>query len=138
MRTRCAPQQSRKKRSPRPWAPFNQPLAWLQPRRRSEEPLRTDGGRHALEEGEVAYLVRAKLDPVRQVLAHPGCGHRRRLFGLRVGLPQADRHAGALAGVGESIADEPWLGLEGPEHATLGGIDDLGEGAIGDLVVGEA
>ena len=34
-----------------------------------------DGDRHALEEGEVAHLVGAKLDPVRQVLAHPAGGH---------------------------------------------------------------
>ncbi len=51
---------------------------------------RLDAGGHALEEGEVAYLIRVKLDPVRDVLAYPGGGHRCRRLGLGVGLPQVD------------------------------------------------
>ena len=31
---------------------------------------RSDGGRNAFEEGEVACLIRAKLDPIREVFAY--------------------------------------------------------------------
>src|SRR5438093_3796672 len=100
-----------RKRSPSLWAP----LPCFGRTYRS-----SDGCKHAFEEGELAHLARAKLDPVRQVLAHPPGGYRRRCLGLVVGLPLADRQARAFAGVGEPVADEPGLSPEGLEHAFLG------------------
>src|SRR5437879_2799081 len=71
----------------------------------------------------------------REVLAHPGSCHGRCRVGLGTGLPQADRHARAIARVGEAVADEAGLGLEGVEHAALGLFGELWEGALDDLVV---
>jgi hypothetical protein len=52
-------------------SPSKATVARLQPRHgRRYRFVRLDGGRHAFEEGEVAYLVRAKLDLVAEVLAH--------------------------------------------------------------------
>ena len=120
---RRARTRTEREEEPIPWAPL-----------RSLRVL-SDGCGHALVEGEVADDVRAKLDPVGHVLAQPGRRDRRRGVGLRMGLPQAERQAGALARVGESVADEPGLIPEGLEHAGLGFLGDLGERALRDLVV---
>src|SRR2546428_10577917 len=49
-------------------------------------------------------------------------------------LPQADRKACAVAKVGDAVPDEAGLGLEGLEHPRLGGVRDLLEAALVDLV----
>src|SRR6185503_15963468 len=95
----------------------------------------SDGGGNAFEEGEIACLRRAKLDPIPDVLAYPRCRHRRCRLGFLVGLPHADGHTGAIAEVGEPVPDESGLRSEGGEHPVLRLFSELRERALDDLVV---
>src|SRR5207249_6224396 len=73
-------------------------------------------------------------DAVGQVFLDPCGGHGGRGLGLLAGLPQADRQALLVAQVGHPVPGEPRLALELVEHPRLGGVGDLLEGALGDVV----
>src|SRR3990170_1076058 len=93
---------------------------------------------YALVEGEVAYLVRPKLDPIVDVLAYPTRGHGDRRIGVLACLPQAERQACLVTKVGKAVPDEPGLVPERPQHAVLGNVGELLKGALLDLVCCDA
>src|SRR5689334_13568716 len=100
-----------------------------------EAPALSDDRRSAFEEGEVTCLVRAKLDPIREVFAHPFRRHRGRGLGFLMGLPHADGNGRAISDVGEPVPHESWFRPERCEHPVLRLFGDLGKGALEELVV---
>src|SRR6185436_10535934 len=106
---------------------------------RTSEPVqrpdgRSDLGGNAFVEGEVADLIRPQLDPVRDVLTVPGLGDTGRGIGVLACLPQAERDAGLVTGVGQAVPDEPGLVPELAQHPVLCDVGELLERALLDLI----
>src|SRR5215204_4594694 len=126
---------SRKKGIHRGGSPFSDGHA-----RGSHEPVgprpngRSDLGGNAFVEGEVADLIRPQLGPVRDVLAVPSLGDAGRGVGVLACLPQTERDAGLVAGVGQAVPDETGLVPELAQHLVPCDVGELLERALLDLI----
>src|SRR4029450_4824278 len=99
---------------------------------------RSDLGGNAFVEGEVADLIRPQLHAVRDVLAVPGLGNTGRSIGILACLPEAERDAGLVTGVGQAVPDEPGLVPELAQHPVLSDVGELLERALLDLIRSDA
>src|SRR4029453_4458647 len=125
-----------KEGNPPRWIPFS-PSAALVDRTSGPVPRpdgRSDLGGNAFVEGEVADLIRPQLDPARELLAVPRLGDTARSIGVLTCLPKAERDAGLVARVGQTVPDEPGLVPELAQHPVLCDVGELLEGALLDLI----
>src|SRR6476619_6949197 len=127
---------ARKKGTHRGGSPSSpQPRSWIaQAGRFLRRNGRSDLGGNAFVEGEGADLIRPQLDPVRDVLAVPRLGDTARSIGVLTCLPQAERDARLVAGVRQTVPDEPGLVPELAQHPVLCDVGELLEGPLLDLV----